>query len=119
MTTSPWRSAGQAGCRGAPATGYRSASRDGARSRRQRGTTLTATCARGQTGSAWYIGDSRGYSLRDGELTQITKDDTLVQTLVDEGRITSRRRASHPQRSLIMRALIISVEPTLTRSLRR
>jgi hypothetical protein len=62
-----------------------------------------------------HIGDSRGYLLRDGELTQITKDDTFVQTLVDEGRITREEAHSHPQRSLIMRALTgHEVEPTLT-----
>ncbi|MDT5201735.1 MAG: family protein phosphatase, partial [Mycobacterium sp.] len=62
-----------------------------------------------------HVGDSRGYLLRDGELTQITKDDTFVQTLVDEGRITREEAHSHPQRSLIMRALTgHEVEPTLT-----
>src|SRR5439155_18444439 len=62
-----------------------------------------------------HIGDSRGYLLRDGELTQITKDDTFVQALVDEGRITREEAHSHPQRSLIMRALTgHEVEPTLT-----
>ena len=46
--------------------------------------------------------------------TQITKDDTFVQTLVDEGRITAEEAHSHPQRSLIMRALTgHEVEPTL------
>ena len=51
---------------------------------------------------------------RDGELAQITKDDTFVQTLVDEGRITAEEAHSHPQRSLIMRALTgHEVEPTL------
>ncbi len=61
-----------------------------------------------------HIGDSRGYLLRDGELNQITKDDTFVQTLVDEGRITLEEAHSHPQRSLIMRALTgHEVEPTL------
>lgn len=62
-----------------------------------------------------HIGDSRGYLLRDGELTQITKDDTFVQTLVDEGRITAEEAHSHPQRSLIMQALTgHEVEPALT-----
>mgnify|MGYP002652114752 CR=1 FL=1 len=50
-----------------------------------------------------------------GELTQITRDDTFVQTLVDEGRITAEQAHTHPQRSLIMRALTgTEVEPTLT-----
>ena len=79
------------------------------------GTTLTAILFAGNQIGLVHIGDSRGYLLRDGELTQITKDDTFVQTLVDEGRITAEEAHSHPQRSLIMRALTgHEVEPTLT-----
>ncbi|MEZ0053696.1 serine/threonine protein phosphatase PrpC [Mycobacterium sp. MAA66] len=79
------------------------------------GTTLTAILFAGTRLGMVHIGDSRGYLLRDGELTQITKDDTFVQTLVDEGRITAEEAHSHPQRSLIMKALTgHEVEPTLT-----
>jgi protein phosphatase len=79
------------------------------------GTTLTAILFAGNRLGLVHIGDSRGYLLRDGELSQITKDDTFVQTLVDEGRITAEEAHSHPQRSLIMRALTgHEVEPTLT-----
>src|SRR5579875_1461147 len=79
------------------------------------GTTLTAILFAGNRIGLVHIGDSRGYLLRDGELTQITKDDTFVQTLVDEGRISPEEAHSHPQRSLIMRALTgHEVEPTLT-----
>lgn len=78
------------------------------------GTTLTAILFAGNRLGLVHIGDSRGYMLRDGELSQITKDDTFVQTLVDEGRITAEEAHSHPQRSLIMRALTgHEVEPTL------
>jgi PPM family protein phosphatase len=78
------------------------------------GTTLTAILFAGNRLGLVHIGDSRGYLLRDGELGQITKDDTFVQTLVDEGRITAEEAHSHPQRSLIMRALTgHEVEPTL------
>jgi protein phosphatase len=78
------------------------------------GTTLTAILFAGNRLGLVHIGDSRGYMMRDGELTQITKDDTFVQTLVDEGRITAEEAHSHPQRSLIMRALTgHEVEPTL------
>ena len=78
------------------------------------GTTLTAILFAGNRLGLLHIGDSRGYLLRDGELNQITKDDTFVQTLVDEGRITAEEAHSHPQRSLIMRALTgHEVEPTL------
>lgn len=79
------------------------------------GTTLTAILFAGNRLGLVHVGDSRGYLFRDGELTQITKDDTFVQTLVDEGRITAEEAHSHPQRSLIMRALTgHEVEPTLT-----
>jgi PPM family protein phosphatase len=78
------------------------------------GTTLTAILFAGNRLGLCHIGDSRGYLLRNGELAQITKDDTFVQTLVDEGRITAEEAHSHPQRSLIMRALTgHEVEPTL------
>ena len=79
------------------------------------GTTLTAILFAGSRIGLAHIGDSRGYLFRDGELTQITRDDTFVQTLVDEGRITAEQAHTHPQRSLIMRALTgTEVEPTLT-----
>ena len=79
------------------------------------GTTLTAILFAGDRLGLVHIGDSRGYLLRDGDLAQITKDDTFVQTLVDEGRITAEEAHSHPQRSLIMQALTgHEVEPALT-----
>jgi protein phosphatase len=69
------------------------------------GTTLTALLFSGSRAGLVHIGDSRAYLLRDGELTQITKDDTYVQMLVDEGRISSEEAGSHPQRSLLTRAM--------------
>ncbi len=79
------------------------------------GTTLTAILFAGNRLALCHIGDSRGYLLRDGQLNQITRDDTFVQTLVEEGRITAEEAHTHPQRSLIMRALTgAEVEPTLT-----
>ena len=62
-----------------------------------------------------HIGDSRAYQLREGMLTQITKDDTFVQSLIDEGRITEEEAHTHPQRSLLLRAITgQDVEPSLT-----
>jgi protein phosphatase len=79
------------------------------------GTTLTAILFAGRKLGLAHVGDSRAYLLRDGELTQITRDDTFVQSLVDEGRITPEQAHTHPQRSLIMRALTGNdVDPTLT-----
>jgi PPM family protein phosphatase len=69
------------------------------------GTTLTVFLFAGSRLGMLHIGDSRAYLLRDGVLTQITHDHTLVQALVDEGRISEQEASSHPQRSLITRAL--------------
>jgi protein phosphatase len=69
------------------------------------GTTLTALLWSDGRAAVCHIGDSRGYLLRDGELYQITHDHTLVQSLVDEGRITADDVSTHPQRSLLLRAL--------------
>lgn len=69
------------------------------------GTTLTAMLFSSAKIALAHVGDSRAYLLRDGELIQITKDDTYVQMLVDEGRISADEASTHPQRSLLTRAL--------------
>ena len=69
------------------------------------GTTLTALLWSDGHAAVCHIGDSRGYLLRQGELYQITHDHTLVQSLVDEGRISVEDVSTHPQRSLLLRAL--------------
>ena len=80
------------------------------------GTTLTALLWTGQRLGLVHVGDSRAYLLRDGVLSQITQDHTWVQRLVDEGRITEEEATTHPQRSLLMRALGSGerVEPDLS-----
>lgn len=79
------------------------------------GTTLTALLFNGQRIALCHVGDSRAYLLRDGVLTQITHDDTFVQALIDEGRITEEEASVHPQRSVILRALNgADVEPDLS-----
>jgi len=80
------------------------------------GTTLTAMLWSGHRVALVHIGDSRAYLLRDGEFHQITHDHTLVQTLVDEGRISPDDVATHPQRSMLLRALDgrADVEPDLS-----
>lgn len=69
------------------------------------GTTLTALLRAGSRFGLAHVGDSRGYLLRDGELQQITRDHTFVQSLVDEGRITAAEADHHPQRNLITNTL--------------
>jgi protein phosphatase len=69
------------------------------------GTTLTALLFATSRVGLVHIGDSRAYLLRAGDLVQITHDDSFVQSLVDEGRITPDEAAAHPQRSLLLKAL--------------
>jgi PPM family protein phosphatase len=80
------------------------------------GTTVTAMLFNGERVALAHIGDSRAYLLRDGELSQLTRDHTFVQGLVDEGRITAAEARTHPHRNLIMKVLDgrHEVEPDLT-----
>jgi protein phosphatase len=78
------------------------------------GTTLTALLLAGGTLALAHAGDSRAYVLSDGEFSQITRDDTYVQWLVDEGCISEEEADTHPHRSVVTRVLQGSaVEPTL------
>ncbi|WP_394216497.1 PP2C family protein-serine/threonine phosphatase [Brachybacterium vulturis] len=83
------------------------------------GTTITALLrAEGKFALA-HIGDSRAYLLRKGETTQVTKDHTFVQRLLDEERLTEEEAERHPQRSVLMRVLgDVDADPELDLSLR-
>ena len=70
------------------------------------GTTLDALLWDGEKFAFAHIGDSRVYRLRGGELAQISKDHTFVQSLIDEGRISPAEARVHPHRSLILRAML-------------
>lgn len=69
------------------------------------GTTLTVMHFDGSRFAVAHVGDSRAYLLRDGRLEQITRDHTVVQELVDQGRIAPEVAATHPSRSVLTRAL--------------
>ena len=69
------------------------------------GTTLTALRFAGNRVGLVHVGDSRGYLLRGGLLTQITHDDTYVQYLVDTGKISPDEAKDHPRKSVILRAM--------------
>ncbi|MGD9529868.1 MAG: PP2C family serine/threonine-protein phosphatase [Dehalococcoidia bacterium] len=69
------------------------------------GTTVVAMLVDGTRAGIVHIGDSRAYLLRDGDLERLTRDHTLVQALVDEGRISAEEAADHPRRSVLVRTL--------------
>lgn len=69
------------------------------------GTTVVSLLLTGDQLALAHIGDSRIYLLRDGELSRLTHDHTMVQQLVDQGQITLEEAAHHPRRSVLMRAL--------------
>ncbi|MBV9446943.1 MAG: serine/threonine-protein phosphatase, partial [Streptosporangiaceae bacterium] len=69
------------------------------------GSTLTAMLWSGSQLALVHVGDTRAYLLRAGELFQITHDHSVVQALLDEGKITPEEAESHPQRSLLLQAI--------------
>jgi serine/threonine protein phosphatase PrpC/uncharacterized coiled-coil protein SlyX len=69
------------------------------------GTTLTAILWVDGHAALGHVGDSRAYLLRGGQLYQMTRDHTKVQSLLDQGVITEEEMATHPQRSVLMKAL--------------
>jgi protein phosphatase len=75
------------------------------RARAGMGTTLTAAYVGEDALTVAHVGDSRAYLWRDGELTRLTRDHSLVDELVRRGKLTEEEAAEHPQRSIITRAL--------------
>jgi serine/threonine protein phosphatase PrpC len=69
------------------------------------GSTVTALLMCGGRLALLHVGDSRCYLLRDRELSQVTRDDTFVQSLVDRGVLTAAQARVHPQRSLVTQAV--------------
>src|SRR5918993_2105373 len=69
------------------------------------GTTLTAAYLADDNVIVAHVGDSRCYLLRDGDLTRLTRDHSLVEELVRRGKLTEEQAEAHPQRSVITRAL--------------
>ena len=69
------------------------------------GTTCTAAYVGEADVTIAHVGDSRAYLWRDGELTRLTRDHSLVGELVARGKLTEEQAEAHPQRSVITRAL--------------
>jgi serine/threonine protein phosphatase PrpC len=82
----------------------------GVREHEGMGTTLTAVYLDDSNLAIAHVGDSRAYVLRDGELTRLTHDHSLVEELMRRGKLTPEQAAEHPQRSIITRALGIEAE---------
>ncbi len=80
----------------------------------------TVVCGLLRRGSLYlaHVGDSRAYLFEDGRLTQLTRDHSMVQELVDMGTITMDQAGRHPERNVITRALGVEedVQPTFSQT---
>jgi serine/threonine protein phosphatase PrpC len=82
---------------------YQRSSQDAAAS--GMGTTLTVALVGNGNVAFGHVGDSRAYLIRDGKLEQLTEDHSLVAELVRSGKLSPEEAGTHPQRSVITRAL--------------
>jgi PPM family protein phosphatase len=69
------------------------------------GTTITVALVEGTRVTFGHVGDSRAYLLRDGVMEQLTEDHSLVNELMKSGKLSPEEAETHPQRSVITRAL--------------
>jgi protein phosphatase len=69
------------------------------------GTTLTAAISTAQGEVVANIGDSRAYQISNGEITQVTKDHSVVEEMIDRGEISRSEANKHPSKNLITRAI--------------
>src|SRR5215210_2276774 len=73
------------------------------------GTTMTVALVEGDRVAFGHVGDSRAYLIRNGAIEQLTDDHSLVAELVRGGKLTPEEAETHPQRSVITRA--VGTEP--------
>ncbi|MFL5944488.1 MAG: Stp1/IreP family PP2C-type Ser/Thr phosphatase [Gaiellaceae bacterium] len=69
------------------------------------GTTITVALVENDTVSFGHVGDSRAYLIRDAQMEQLTEDHSLVNELLKTGKLSREEAETHPQRSVITRAL--------------
>jgi serine/threonine protein phosphatase PrpC len=69
------------------------------------GTTITVALVENGNVAFGHVGDSRAYLIRDGRMEQVTEDHSLVNELMKSGKLSREEAESHPQRSVITRAL--------------
>ncbi len=74
------------------------------------GTTAVAVIVQDGVAHYAHVGDSRLYLYRNGRLQQLTKDHSMVQELVEQGRITEEEAENHPRKNLITRAIGVGPE---------
>jgi protein phosphatase len=74
-------------------------------SRAGMGTTLTAAVVQENQLKISHVGDSRAYLVRNKQISRITKDQTYIQSLIDNNEITESEAKNHPQRSLLLQAI--------------
>ena len=69
------------------------------------GTTLTTVVLHDNSLRVVHVGDSRAYLIRDKQIKAITKDQSYIQSLIDNNEITLEEAKTHPQRSLLLQAI--------------
>lgn len=69
------------------------------------GTTVVAAILKEGVASIVNVGDSRAYIIGENEVTQLTKDHSMVQELIDQGKITKEEAETHPKKNIITRAV--------------
>ena len=74
-------------------------------SRAGMGTTLTSAVIEGSSLKVSQVGDSRAYLVRDKKIIRLTKDQTYIQSLIDNNEVTEEEAKTHPQRSLLLQAI--------------
>lgn len=70
------------------------------------GTTLTVLMPIHDLVAMLHIGDSRAYRLRNGAIARLSHDHTVIQELIDQGKLTPEQAHDHPQRSMLTQALM-------------
>jgi serine/threonine protein phosphatase PrpC len=69
------------------------------------GTTITVALVEDGRVAFGHVGDSRAYLIRDGAMEQVTEDHSLINELLKSGKLTAEEAETHPQKSVITRAL--------------